>query len=215
MIIRTLVLVSATLATAGTADAALMPVASLPGPQGTVAFPTMGAQPAGPVSVGVGNRTVTFSDPGATFDVDVAGGTSSFPSGAQVIYDGGFVGTTGTGTVRVAFSAPVTGFSLGAEDFDTFTAPITYTLTAFDSGGGTIGTQTASGYFGDTLATFTDLSTTPVAALTISDNDPSTAGIGLGLVAFQSGSSTPVPEPATIALLSAGLLGLGVLRRRA
>ena len=209
MIIRTLALVSAALATAGAADAALMPVASLPGPQGTVAFPTTGAQPAGPVSVGVGNRTVTFSDPGATFDVDVAGGTSSFPSGAQVIYDGGFSGMTGTGTIRVAFSAPVTGFSLGAEDFDTFTAPITYTLTAFDSGGGTIGTQTASGSFGDTLATFTDLSATPVTALTISDNDASSAGIGLGLIAIQ-----PVPEPATIAMLSAGLLGLGVLRRR-
>jgi len=217
VMIRTLALASATvaLATAGAADAALIPVTSLPGPQGTVAFPATGAQPAGPVSVGVGNRTVTFSDPGATFDVDLAAGSSSFPSGAQVIYDGGFVGTTGTGTIRVAFSSPVTGFSLGAEDFDTFTTPITYTLTAFDGSGGTIGTQTASGSFGDTLATFTDLSTSPVAALTISDNDPSTAGIGLGLIAFQSGSSTPVPEPATFALLSAGLLGLGVLRRRA
>jgi len=210
--IRTLLLASAALAlaTTGAANAALTPVTSLPGPQvGSVVFPTLGNQPAGPVSVGVGNRTVTFSDPGATFDVDVAGGTSSFPSGVQVIYDGGFTGTTGTGTVTVAFSAPVTGFSLGAEDFDTFTAPITYTLTAFDSLGGTIGAQTAQGFFGATLATFTDLSTTPVADLSISDNDPSTARIGLGLIAIQ-----PVPEPAAVAMLTVGLLGLGALRRR-
>lgn len=210
MTIPKLALVSAALAlaAAGTSHAALTPVSSL-GNYSLVTFPTTGAQPSGPVSVGVGSRTVTFSDPGATFDVENAAGLSSFPTGTEVIYDGGFTGTTGTGTVRVAFSTPITGFSLVTEDFDTFTAPITYTLSAFDSGGAAIGTQTESGYFGDTLATFTDTSATPIAALTISDNDPSTAGIGLGRIEVQS-----VPEPTALALLATGLLGLAALRRR-
>lgn len=196
------------LAAAGTSHAALTPVSSL-GSYGLVTFPTTGAQTAGPVSVGVGSRTVTFSDTGATFDVESAAGLSSFPTGTQVIYDGGFTGTTGTGTVRVAFSTPITGFSLGAEDFDTFTAPIAYTLDAFGSSGALIGSQTASGAFGDTLATFTDTSATPIAALTISDDDPSSGGIGLGGIEVQS-----VPEPATLALVATGLLGLAALRRR-
>ena len=203
-----------TAAAAGSAQAALTPVSSFGGGYGLVTFPTMGVQPAGPVSVDVGNRIVTFSDPGATFDVEAAAGLSSFPTGTQVIYDGGFTGTTGTGTVTVAFNAPITGFSLGAEDFDTFTAPITYTLDAFDSSGALIGSQTASGFFDETLATFTDTSTTPIARLAISDNDPSTGGIGLGGIEIQP-VSAPVPEPAALALLATGLLGLAAMRHRA
>lgn len=113
-------------------------------------------------------------------------------------------GTT-PGTMTITFSSPITAF--GA-DFSQFNDEIPRTQIVIDlvstlSPPTTTGQTSFFGFVSDTAFT----TVTFVAAF---DAD----AFGIDNVTYSTATTAPTPEPATLALLGAGLAGLGALRRK-
>ncbi len=160
-------------------------------------------------------QTATFTGMGNPLEVNSSDSLldSNYASGTALIGPCGYAAAfscSSNGTLRIAFALPTNGFSLAADDFDT-TQPYTFTVTAYN-GTAVVGTATASSLAdnGASPAILAAVSTTPITSLVISDV-PSAGGVGDG--DFVVGQLQTVPEPASMALLATGLLGLTMLRR--
>jgi len=152
---------------------------------------------------------VTLSNP--TFDAFVL--TTS--SNCSALLCSGVVQGQVSGTLGFLFAGPVSSLQFGlvrAENRQSF-------LTLYDISGSVIGTQniipdpTFGGFFGTTFSWTASSAHAYSAALTHSFD------AGRGFEAFELDNvtgtmMTPVPEPATTALVGVGIVGLLIARRR-
>jgi hypothetical protein len=176
-------------------------------------FGTIGATASSPLSYSVGGNTLTFTDAGV-FEFDQAGTnyfSTAFPDGTNVLYAAGFSGAGAP--ITLSFAKPITEFGFNAEEFNF--GPYTMYLTAYE-GATSLGTFSADGDDPGSLS-FLGLRAsggTSITSITISDNNGN--NIGLGPVTF-GGTPTSVPEPGSLMMFGAGLIGLGLVlfeRRR-
>jgi hypothetical protein len=153
-----------------------------------------------PFSLPAGNTTLTFSSPSdpGTFYVASTTGLFSFATGL------GDFASFGGDTLTISFSAPVTSplsIQFGLEDaFATFGSD-TLSLTTNTGLVASIGTSLDSLILAEPEG-YGTISGNGFTSLTLTSANPFAI------------ASIATPEPASIALLSAGLAGLGVLSRR-
>lgn len=109
----------------------------------------------------------------------------------------------------IGFSSNLVGIQLNFATNDS-ASPTAVTLTA-TLNGAKVGSVTATGLVAASRLPEGALSLSGLSfnGVQITDSDPANAGFAIGAVSAQ------VPEPSTFLVLSAGLVGLGALRRRA
>lgn len=164
---------------------------------------------------------IGFSRGSGDYEVDQVGTNysgSAFGTGTIILAAGGFQGSGDGGPVTLQFANPVSEFGLNIEDFDT--GAYTVKFTAFDSGGGNLGTFSASGNDPASLSFEGLRATSPNIAKVVFDdsaaggsNDLLFGNITFDLPLLGSGGPSPAPEPSTVALFGFGLFGIGALRR--
>ena len=140
--------------------------------------------------------------------------------------------STGSTSITLTFQGAVTGFGLHAQT--SAAGSYGFTITAYNSAGGVVGTASNSGT--STGRTSTAINTAPFAGITstagdisyvtITVNSANPTVIASGFAIDTSliyhfannqtsgNQSQTTPEPGTLALLGAGLAALGAVRRR-
>lgn len=225
MTFRTLLLAAgaAILGVPVVAHASLVQVSSIPGDvlNPVVFNDARGSASATPLSYTSAGQTATFStNDGNLLERDqanVAGDSnpyidSNFGTGTQLIAQCGFAQSFScnpAGSVTITFARPTVGFTVSADDFDT-TQAYTFTVAAF-SGATLVGSLTASSLAdnGASPAVLAGLSSTPITSLVITDTAASFPDGD-----FVLGNIATVPEPGSLGVLLAGLVGIGGLARR-
>jgi hypothetical protein len=119
------------------------------------------------------------------------------------------------GSIAILFSTPQSGVGLTGGFFN---APDGTAITAFDSTGATLGSVTNSGTGIEFLGLVTDDGASVISGLLFSLVGDEPGGFAIDNVRFGSQGQvvtppTSVPEPATITLFGAGLLGMFLARR--
>lgn len=155
-----------------------------------------------PLVIAAGGNTLTFSKPSGLFVANSFFGPNTLYTGNAYLQ--------GSGPITIDFAEGVT--EAGFLAFPNFTGPpgFSFTLTAFN-GATLLGTfsvdtfGTSGGVFLGVRATGGDVITRLVINHTIPD-------FAIGPVTF--GTAQPVPEPATLLLLSTGLAGVGAMARK-
>ena len=168
--------------------------------------------------------TYATSTPGSTLTFTSTTGTlqrygtvnyidNNFADGTQFIapcdlYGG--AGCSASATVRITFSVPAAGFTISADDFDTFGSH-TFTATAFN-GTTALGSITASSLAdnGQAPAILAAFSSIPVTSVVVGDPGGSFVLANIGA----SAGANVVPEPASLAVLASGAALLAGARRR-
>jgi hypothetical protein len=137
-----------------------------------------------------------------------------FPSGDQLLYNGGSDDAKKTGDITLTFSELVSGAGLLFVDAEPGTED-TFHISAFDSGGDLLGTETVP---------FDGFANTSPEFIGILDTDPEIASVTIGSIegdfavdtlylADSSSSSAPTPEPASLILTSLAFVSFGAFRR--
>lgn len=123
--------------------------------------------------------------------------------------------STGLGTITITFAAPQTSLALLWGSIDSSNT-ITFNNAAGDTLAGSTVQSLAAGFVSNGFqgpggsAYISTLSDTPFTRVTLSSGVVSFESVGL----IASTAPISVPEPASIALFSMGLLGMGLVRRR-
>nr|WP_294551436.1 PEP-CTERM sorting domain-containing protein [uncultured Rhodopila sp.] len=147
--------------------------------------------------------TATFSSPSGPQSFIAEDGSAFSTLGSSVLADDNFVPEE----LDVSFGAPVRSVWLAFATND-FGSPSTMTLTVLD-GATVAGTVSAIGAIANSGLPEGVLGFSGGPFTSIALTDPESAGFAIGQF------SASVPEPASLAILAAGLIGIAALRRRA
>lgn len=158
---------------------------------------------------------LTFAAIGDTIEVDKVGQNyfgSAFPDGTTITYAGGYSGAQAP--LALFFSNPVSEFGFGAEEFSLGSSTFTFD---FFNGATRLGSFSAVGSnsFDPSVPgvlAFLGVRAPMITSVLISDDSEN--NIGIGPVSYRLATVSTVPEPSTVALAGAGLVGLGLVRCR-
>jgi hypothetical protein len=172
--------------------------ASPPCPPGAALSGCVLGNPTGPLALAPGAPDTRIVNDGAHPTSPVLSGTPTF-----------------NGPIAILFDVDVFGVGLDGGFFNAIGGTA---ITAFDRAGNVLGSVTNTGLGIEFLGLVTDDGTASIAGLLFSLVGPEPAGFAIDNLRFglpgQIVVPGRVPEPATLLLLGAALLGIGAMRRR-